>query len=157
MGTTNPKKSERETIAQQSKENHSAARGLEHLLGTRGKTNAGHTGLRVDRDEGSVVAGSTGELATIAGSLFDVADDSAFGHLAQGENIADLELGLLAAVDELSAVHTFSSNEVFLHLLEPAVLNCHACEIRGYGRLQQTKQLHTSMLPQQHGNPGVPT
>jgi hypothetical protein len=90
---------------------------LNGLLGTRGKTDAGSTGLSVVRDNGSVVTRGTGNSSSVSWLLFQVADEGTFGHRTDGEDVTDLEVGLLSAVDELSSVETLYSDESLLDLL----------------------------------------
>ena len=65
-------------------------------------------------DDRAVVARCSRQLSTITGLFFDVADDGTFWHESDGENVADGELGFLAAVHELAGVHTLNSDEEFL-------------------------------------------
>ena len=46
--------------------------------------------------------------------MLHVANNSTLGHLCHGENVANRELRLLAAIDELSGVHALSSREELL-------------------------------------------
>ena len=57
-------------------------------------------------DHGGIVAGGPGELAAITSLLLKVAHDGSLGHVADGHHVADGKVGLLAAVHELSSVHT---------------------------------------------------
>ena len=63
------------------------------------------------RDDSDIIPRSTSELATVSGLALQVADDSTFGHRADGEDVADVELCLLTAVHVLTGVHTLSSDE----------------------------------------------
>ena len=69
-------------------------------------------------DDGSVVAGSSGEFAAISQLLLQLADDGSLGHGAHGHHVADGQTGLLAAVHELTRVHTLDGDERLLALLE---------------------------------------
>jgi len=75
-------------------------------------------------DDGRVVSGCPGERTTVTGLLLDVADDGTFGHFADWEDVADRQLGLLAAVDERASVETLGGDEslgyaaVFVRVLE---------------------------------------
>ena len=66
------------------------------------------------RNDGDIVPRCTGELAAISGRALQVAHDGTFWHGADGEDVADVELSLLTAVNVLSSVHTLSSNEQLL-------------------------------------------
>jgi len=83
-------------------------------LATRGETQTGLASVSVVSNDGSVVSRGTGELATVTRSLLNIAHDGTFGHGAERRDVANLELCILAAVDELPSVHTLDSNEVVL-------------------------------------------
>merc|ERR1711970_1460793 len=59
----------------------------------------------VMRDDGGVVAGSSGEFAAVSQLLLELADDGSLRHGADGHHVADGQRRLLAAVDELARVH----------------------------------------------------
>jgi len=84
------------------------------LLGAGGQLDPGPLGVRVVGDDGGVVARGTGDAATVAGLLLEVADDGTLGHLADGDDVAHSQLSLPTAVDELAGVHAFASNEQLL-------------------------------------------
>ena len=65
-------------------------------------------------DDGRVVAGRAGERTTVTGLLLNVADNGTLRELSNGENVADIELGLLAAVDEGTGVETLRRDESLL-------------------------------------------
>jgi hypothetical protein len=69
-------------------------------------------------DNGNVVAGSAAEGTTVANLLLDVGNDGTFGHLTDGENVADGKSSALADVDELASVHAFVGDEGLGNLLE---------------------------------------
>ncbi|GMT09040.1 hypothetical protein PFISCL1PPCAC_337, partial [Pristionchus fissidentatus] len=96
---------------------HGAVVGLDDLLGSRRKTDAGFSGVGVVSDDGGVVSGGTGKTSTVSDLLLDVADSSSLGKLSNGENVSDLHLGLSSAIDELSGVHALASNHGALQLL----------------------------------------
>jgi hypothetical protein len=91
--------------------NGSAGNGSNRLLGSRGETDAGAASVGVVSDDGSVVAGSTGERTTVTDLLLDVADDGSLRELAEGEDVADSEGGLLAAEDEGTGGEALGSDE----------------------------------------------
>lgn len=72
--------------------NNSSVCRRNHLLGAGGQLHSGFLRFGVVRDNGSVVAGSAGQLSTVAGLLLEAADDGALGHGADGQNIADVQL-----------------------------------------------------------------
>ena len=73
-------------------------------------------------DDGRVVAGSAGERATVTNLLLDVADNGTFRALANGEDVANSELSLLASVDEGTSVKTLSRDEGLLAELVAVVV-----------------------------------
>jgi len=83
------------------------------LLCTTRQTNAGLVLIRGVSDHGSVVPGCPCECAAVTDFLLDVADDGAFGALADGEDVSNGESRFFAAVDEGAGVHTFCGDECF--------------------------------------------
>lgn len=65
-------------------------------------------------DDGSVVTRSSGERTSVPGLLLDVADDGTFGALSDGEDVADVQGGLLSAVDERTGRETLGGDESLL-------------------------------------------
>ena len=86
----------------------------QYLLGAGGKLDPGPLGVWVVGNDGGVVAAGPGQLAPVPGLLLEVADDGALGHVADGHDVADGELGLLAAVNELAAVHALGGDQELL-------------------------------------------
>ena len=72
-------------------------------------------------NDGGVVAGSSGQFATISQLLLQLAHDGSLGHGTNGHHVADGQTSLLAAVDKLSGVHTLDRDERLLALLESVV------------------------------------
>merc|ERR1719352_1080651 len=98
--------------------NHGTVGRGDNLLRAGWQLDPGPLGVRVVGDDGGVVAGGPGKLATVASLLLQVAHDSSLGHVADGHDVADGEVSLLAAVDKLSSVHAFSGDEeLLLHLV----------------------------------------
>lgn len=62
-------------------------------------------------DNGSVVTGSSGKSSSVTRLLLDVANNSTFGALGDGEDVTDVEGGLLTAVDESTSGKTLGGNE----------------------------------------------
>merc|ERR1719193_1934238 len=58
------------------------------LLGAGGQLDPGPLGVGVVGDHDGVVARGTGDAATVAGLLLEVADDGTLGHLADGDDVA---------------------------------------------------------------------
>merc|ERR1711924_263705 len=77
---------------------------LQPLLGAGRHADLGALAVDVLRDDRAVVAGAAGHGAAVARAHLSVGDDGTLGHLADRQGVADDQLGLLAAVDELAAV-----------------------------------------------------
>jgi len=80
------------------------------LLHSGGKADLSAASVFVVGDDDGVGARATGEDATVSRAVLDVADDGTLGDLVEGQHVADGDLGLGAAVDELARVHTLSSD-----------------------------------------------
>lgn len=65
-------------------------------------------------DDGSIITRSSGNTATISGLFFQAGHNGTLGHLTNGHHVANSQLGLLSAIDELTGVHAFSGNEELL-------------------------------------------
>jgi len=98
--------------------NHGAVAGRDGLLGSRGQFHLGLVLVGVVGDDGGVVSGSSGQFAAISHLLLELADDGSLGHGADGHHVADRQVRLLAAVDELARVHALHRDERLLALLE---------------------------------------
>merc|ERR1719461_2790016 len=88
-------------------------------LGAGGHLDPGPLRLGVVGDHDGVVAGGARDAAAVAGLLLQVGDDGTLGHLSNGHDISDSELGLLSAVDELSGVDALGGDEELLPGLVP--------------------------------------
>jgi hypothetical protein len=84
------------------------------LLGTGRQPDSGLLVLDRVSDDGSVVTRSSGERTSVPGLLLDVADDGTFGALSDGEDVADVQGGLLSAVDERTGRETLGGDESLL-------------------------------------------
>lgn len=62
-------------------------------------------------NDGGVVARGTSKGTTVTRLLLNVANDGTLWQRADGQNVADVQGGLLSTVDELASVHTLSSDE----------------------------------------------
>ena len=80
------------------------------LLESEGHLNylPGFVGVRVVGNDGSIIAGCSGDLASISELLLKVANNGSLGHLTNGQNVSNAELCLLSAEHELSSMHTFN-------------------------------------------------
>ena len=80
------------------------------LLESEGHLNClpGLVGVRVVGNDGSIIAGCSGDLASISELLLKVANNGSLGHLANGQNVSNAELCLLSAENELSSMHTLT-------------------------------------------------
>ncbi len=99
--------------------NHCSVGGGHDLLSARGQLDPGPLGVGVVGDHGGIVARRPRETAAIASLLLEVGHDRTLGHLADGHDVADRELSLLAAVDELTGVHALGGDEQLLARLVP--------------------------------------
>merc|ERR1711924_129316 len=89
--------------------------GLLHpLLGARRQMDLGTGLLHIVSDDGAVVARAASNHTTVTRAGLDVADDSTLRHRHDWESVANDELGLLAAVDELPGVAALHSWEQLL-------------------------------------------
>lgn len=93
---------------------HGAGVGGHHLLGSGGKLEAGLVGIGVVTDDGDVVPGSPGDLTSVADLGLDIGHDGTFGHFSKGEDVADAQLSLPAAVHVHTGVHTFGGDHKLL-------------------------------------------
>lgn len=98
--------------------NHTTGAGVDDLLGTRGKLDAGLALVRVVADNSDIATRGTAQSATVTNLLLDVRDDGTLRHLTEGEDVADGKSGLLAGVDELASVHALVGDEGLRNLLE---------------------------------------
>merc|ERR1719234_960227 len=102
--------------------NHGAVGRGDHLLRAGWELDPGPLGVRVVGDDGGVVAGGPGKLAAVPSLLLQVAHNDSLRHVADGHDVADGEVSLLATVHKLSSVHTFSGDEkLLLHLVAVGV------------------------------------
>merc|ERR1712212_150079 len=97
---------------------HRAVAGRNRLLRSRWQFHFRPSHIRIVGDDGGVVAGGSGQFATISQFLLQLADDGSLGHGTNGHHVADGQTGFLAAVDKLSGVHTLDRDERLLALLE---------------------------------------
>ena len=65
-------------------------------------------------DDGSIITRSSGNTAAVSGLFFQAGHNGTLGHLTDRHNVANSQLSLLAAIDELTGVHAFSGNEELL-------------------------------------------
>jgi len=86
------------------------------LLDAGGQLDPGAAGVGVVGDDGAVAARGLGHLAAVAGLLLHGAGDGAFGHLSDGQDVADRQLSLLTAVDELAGGDAFGGDHDLLPL-----------------------------------------
>jgi len=84
----------------------------EGLSGTRGKLNSGLAEIIGVTNDGSAGSGASSQLSLITRLGFNVTDGSTFGDLVDGEDVTGGEGSFMSAVDELTSVHAFSSQEV---------------------------------------------
>ena len=97
--------------------NHGSASAVQGLSGTRGKSDSGLLAILGVSNDDSTATRGLGQCTAIANLGLKVADDGTLGNLVDGQDISDGELGGLSAVDELTTVHTLSSDKVGLDQL----------------------------------------
>jgi hypothetical protein len=91
--------------------NHSSCAALDDLLGTRWELDPSLALIRVVANDGNVVSRGSSKGTTVSRLLLNVRNDSSFWHRAEGEDVSDGEVGVLAGVDELASVHALVGNE----------------------------------------------
>jgi len=97
---------------------------VEKLFDAGWELHSGSAGVGVVRDDGAVTAGGLGDLAAVTGLLLERADDGTFWHVADRHDVTDVELRLLAAVDELAGAdalwrdHGLGDLSVLVRVLE---------------------------------------
>lgn len=91
--------------------NRRAGAASNSLFRTAGQANAGLVIIGGVANDGRVTAGGAGEGATVTDLALDVADDRSLREYRDGENVADSEGGLLAAVHELTGVLALGRDE----------------------------------------------
>lgn len=91
--------------------NHTTGGALDDLLGARWELDTGLALVGVVANDGDVVARSSSERTTVTLLLLDVGDDGTLRAGAEGKDVADVEGGVLAGVDELAGVHALVGNE----------------------------------------------
>lgn len=90
---------------------HTTGGRVDDLLGTRGKLDTGLAGVLVVTDDSNVVTGRPAERTTVTSLLLNVGNDGTLGHRGEGKDVADVQRGLFAGVDELAGVHALVGNE----------------------------------------------
>lgn len=85
--------------------NHSTAGVGEDLLGAGRELDTGLALVEVVADDSHIVAGSTSERTTVTRLVLDVGEDGTFGDGGEGEDVADVEGGVLSGIDELGHVN----------------------------------------------------
>jgi len=99
--------------------NHSTAATWNNLLSTRGKLDPGGAVIGVVTYDNRVVPRRPREHAAIPSMMLHVADHRSLGDGPQREDVADHEVGLAAAVDELARVHALGGDEELLLVFVP--------------------------------------
>jgi len=91
--------------------NHSSGAALDDLLGTRWELDPSLALIRVVANDGHIVARCSSKSTTVSRLLLNVRDDSSFWDRAEGKDVADGQVCVLAGVDELASVHALVGNE----------------------------------------------
>lgn len=97
--------------------NGGAALAADNLLAARGELDAGDASIGVVSHNDSIVTRAPCHGSSVTCLLLNVADDRTFGHLADGLDVTDGQVGVLTAVDVLSGVDTLGGDEELLVLL----------------------------------------
>merc|ERR1740125_3764 len=88
------------------------------LFHTRWHTDASFTGFGIVGHNGAVITRSTGDFTSVSRLFFYVGDDATFGKVSDRDDVSDLKGSFFTAIDELTGVSTFSSDEVFFDLFK---------------------------------------
>ena len=88
--------------------------GRDGLLSSGWKSKLGGSLLFVVGDNNGVGTRAAGECTTVSELGLDVADNGSLRDRSQRQDVTAGKAGLLSAVDELSAVHTFGTEEQFV-------------------------------------------
>ena len=88
--------------------------GRDSLLSSGWKSKLGGSLLFVVGDNNGVGTRAAGECTTVSELGLDVADNGSLRDRSQRKDVSAGKAGLLSAVDELSAVHTFGTEEQFI-------------------------------------------
>lgn len=88
--------------------------GRDSLLSSGWKSKLGGSLLFVVGDNNGVGTRAAGECTTVSELGLDVADNGSLRDRSQRQDVTAGKAGLLSAVDELSAVHTFGTEEQFV-------------------------------------------
>lgn len=91
-----------------------AGRAGDGLLGARGQAETRLVLVGRVADDGGVVARGAGHRAAVTDALLNVADNGSLGALREGEDVADVERGLLAGVDERAGGEALRGDEGLL-------------------------------------------
>jgi hypothetical protein len=97
---------------------HATGGAEDNLLRAGGKLDSGLALVGVVTDDRNVVARSSAQRTSIANLLFDIGDDGTFGNDANGKDVANSQVRVLAGVDELTSVHALIGNECLCPILE---------------------------------------
>lgn len=104
---------------------HGSAGAVQSLSGTRGQSDSGLATVLGVTDNDGGAAGGLDQRTAVADLALQVAHDGTLGDLVDREHVTDGELSALAAVDELTAVHTLGGDEVSLDQLVPVRVSEH--------------------------------
>lgn len=90
---------------------HASCIALDDLLGTRWELDTGLALIRVVANNGHIVARCASKGTTVTRLLLNVRDNGSFWDGAEGQDVSDSEVGVLAGVDELAGVHALVGDE----------------------------------------------
>jgi len=91
--------------------NHATRTAADDLLGSGWKLDTSLALIRVVADNGNIVARCASKSSTVTDLLLHVRDNSSFWDGAEGEDVSDGQVRVLAGIDELTSVHALIRNE----------------------------------------------
>ena len=97
--------------------NHGTAGTVQSLSGTRWESDSGLLTIIGVTNDDSTATGSLCQGTSVTNLTLEIADNRTLWDLVDWQNVTDSQLSGLTAVDELTSVHTLSSDEVSLNQL----------------------------------------
>ena len=102
-----------DTSASSDDTDHSSRSAGNNLLCARRELQSGLSLIGIMSNDDDIVSRCASQGTAVADLLLDVGYDGSLGHGAQGEDVADGQVSLLAGVDELASVHSLVGDEGF--------------------------------------------
>jgi len=91
--------------------NHASCTALDDLLCARWELDTGLALIWVVTNDGNIVARGSPKRTTVTNLLLDVCYNSSFWDRAEGEDVSDSQVCVLASIDELTSVHALVRDE----------------------------------------------